>query len=195
MVFEIPTDLAPEVYPLAWLVGKWHGYAHISYPGIEAGWFVHEIQVDHDGGPYLRMVSTIWQSDKPAQIEQGTVGITGYQQLSKGLQWSTETSYWRVPPGQQIGPSEGEKAGQMPPTALEVLATDPAGHLVLYAAVAQGPRIQMVSDQIIRSGSAPELLEVRRMYGLLKTELLWVQEMAAFGKEIADYGSGQLSRV
>jgi len=33
--FAIPDGLAPEVYPLAWLVGSWRGEGVISYPGID----------------------------------------------------------------------------------------------------------------------------------------------------------------
>ena len=34
MKFIIPEGLAPEVYPLAWLVGRWHGEGVVGYPGM-----------------------------------------------------------------------------------------------------------------------------------------------------------------
>ena len=30
MAFSIPEDLAPELYPLAWLVGRWHGFGMVG---------------------------------------------------------------------------------------------------------------------------------------------------------------------
>lgn len=195
MVFSIPDDLAPEVYPLAWLVGDWRGYCQISYPDIDPGWFLQEISVAHDGGPYLKMESNIWQTNFTGEIPQGMPGLQGAEKIEPASLWSTEVTFWRPVPGQVSDEPISGKAGDMPPTALEVLSTDPAGHLVLFAGVVQGPRIQLQSDQIIRTASAVEINEVRRMYGLIKTELLWVQEMSAFGKELAPYASGQLGRV
>ena len=32
--FTFSDDLAPELYPLAWLVGTWRGPGVLSYPGI-----------------------------------------------------------------------------------------------------------------------------------------------------------------
>ena len=59
MAFTLPEGLAPEVYPLAWLVGAWRGEGVLSYPGIDDATFVQDVTFDHDGGPYLRYTSTI----------------------------------------------------------------------------------------------------------------------------------------
>ncbi|MGN8247472.1 FABP family protein, partial [Cellulomonas soli] len=58
MAFVLPEGLAPEVYPLAWLVGRWRGPGVVGYPGIEETTFVQEVVFDHDGGPYLSYTST-----------------------------------------------------------------------------------------------------------------------------------------
>ena len=31
MAFTLPDDLAPELYPLAWLAGTWRGYGILTY--------------------------------------------------------------------------------------------------------------------------------------------------------------------
>ena len=57
-VLPDPEGLAPEVYPLAWLVGTWRGEGVVDYPGIDEATFTQEIVIDHDGGPYLSYTST-----------------------------------------------------------------------------------------------------------------------------------------
>src|ERR671921_109279 len=59
MAFNLPDGLAPEVYPLAWLVGRWRGEGVVGYPGIEETAFTQDVVFDHDGGPYLSYTSTI----------------------------------------------------------------------------------------------------------------------------------------
>ena len=59
MAFTLPEGLAPEMYPLAWLVGRWHGEGVVGYPGIEETAFTQDVVIDHDGGPYLSYTSTI----------------------------------------------------------------------------------------------------------------------------------------
>ena len=70
MPFEFPEGLAPEVYPLAWLVGSWRGEGVVKYPGVEETPFVHDVEFDHDGGPYLRYRSTlrVLEADVPETV-------------------------------------------------------------------------------------------------------------------------------
>ena len=57
--FVIPEGLAPEVYPLAWLLGRWRGEGVLAYPGIDDAPFRQDVVFDHDGGPYLSYSATI----------------------------------------------------------------------------------------------------------------------------------------
>ena len=43
MAFEIPTDLHPNLIPVAWLLGTWHGNGRGEYPGIDPFGFEQEI--------------------------------------------------------------------------------------------------------------------------------------------------------
>ena len=64
MTFSIPDDLAPELYPLAWLVGTWRGYGILTYGRtVPEQAVAQEMTFDHDGSPYLRQVTTIWTLD------------------------------------------------------------------------------------------------------------------------------------
>ena len=58
MAFTLPDDLAPELYPLAWLTGTWRGYGILTYGETVPEQAVYqEMTFDHDGGPYLRQTT------------------------------------------------------------------------------------------------------------------------------------------
>ncbi|WP_413451990.1 FABP family protein [Georgenia phoenicis] len=193
--FTLPEGLAPEVYPLAWLVGSWRGYGVMAYPGIPEQPLVHEMTFDHDGGPYLRCTSTLWAVDleHSSSVPQETPGAAGADLLAKAEVWATETAYWRAAPAAAEQSGNGEKAAERR-TDLEVLVAQPTGHVVVYVGAVRSARIDMVSDAVVRTASASNVTASSRMYGLVQGELLWVEELAAFGHELQSYASGRLSR-
>ena len=168
MSFVLPEGLAPEVYPIAWLVGTWRGDGEVVYPGIPRAQIVAEVVVDHDGGPYLSWTSTL--------------RIAGDDQV-----WSTERGFWRVPPDR---PAD-LPADQHP---VELLLTDPAGHLTLYAGSVGNGRIDLASDLIARTPDAAELTAATRLYGLVDGDLLWTWDIAAFGEPLQSYASARMTR-
>ena len=191
MAFAFPDGLAPEIYPLAWLVGTWQGDGVVDYPGIDASGFTQRVVFDHDGGPYLRYESTIrlTPDHTPTVPEPGT--LTTPQSTPKtqdSVFWSTETGYWRVAPQ----PHEGVPDGQ---TSLEVLLADPAGRVSVYLGAAGDGKIQLVSDLIARTATATEVSASQRMYGSVNGQLMWVHSLAAFGHPLQSYVSATLNRV
>jgi hypothetical protein len=194
--FTLPEGLAPEVYPLAWLVGSWRGYGVLAYPGIPEQPFVHEMTFDHDGGPYLRCASTLWSVDAEhsSSVPQETPGAEGAARLGKAEVWATESAYWRPSPEQAEQSSNGAPAEGRAGTAIEVLVAQPTGHVVVYVGDVRSARVDLVSDAVVRTAGAAEVSAGRRMYGLVQGELLWVEELAAFGHELQSYASGRLSR-
>ncbi|NLE70673.1 MAG: FABP family protein [Actinomycetales bacterium] len=171
MPFAIPGGLAPEVYPLAWLVGRWEGNGVVVYPRIPEATVRQEVVVDHDGGPYLRWSSTLWLSGDDGD----------------GPVWSTESGYWRVPPDRPADTPEGKDP-------VELLLIDPSGHLTLYAGVVGNGRIDLASDLIARTPDAAEMNAATRLYGLVDGDLLWAWDIAAFGEPLQSYASARLSR-
>jgi hypothetical protein len=172
MPFEFPEGLAPEVYPLAWLVGGWRGEGVIEHPATGKRSFVNEVVFDHDGGPYLRYQSTIRVLAGP---DDGTV-------------WSTETGYWRISSERPEGlPEESQ--------AVEVLLADAAGRMSLFLGVASGGRVDLATDFVARTATASEVTAAKRMYGLVEGQLLWAEDLAAFGHPLRSYASAQLDRV
>jgi hypothetical protein len=174
VTFTIPDDLAPEVYPLAWLVGQWKGTGVVEYPEIPRAVFEQTVTFDHDGGPYLSYASTLTlvSDDGPGQV------------------WSAETGYWRVAPS---APEDVElKEGQAP---LEVLVADAAGVMSLYLGAVGNGRVDLATDLVARTATAAEVAGATRMYGLVKGRLLWAWDLAAFGNDLRSYASGELDRV
>src|SRR5690606_10825982 len=77
VVFELDPDLPRELAPLAWLIGRWEGAGVLGYPTIESANFGQEVEVTHDGRPFLQWHSRSWILDeqgakvRPAAVEVG----------------------------------------------------------------------------------------------------------------------------
>lgn len=169
MTFVLPEGLAPEVYPLAWLVGTWRGDGEVAYPGVPRVAVVADVAVEHDGGPYLSWSTTI------RIAEDQTI-------------WSTERGFWRIPTERPVD----LPADRHP---VELLLVDPAGHLTLYAGVVGGGRIDLASDLVASAPDAPALGAATRLLGLVEGDLLWTWDIAAFGQPLQSYASLQMTRL
>jgi hypothetical protein len=185
MPFAFPEGLAPEVYPLAWLVGRWRGEGVVEYTGIDETPFVHDLVFDHDGGPYLRFESTLRVRSAAAADGEGTdeAGDDAPDTV-----WSTETGYWRVSSERPEGLEDDRHA-------LEVLVTDASGRLSLFLGVVGNGRVDLATDFVARTSTAAEVTAAKRLYGLVEGRLMWVEELAAFGHPLGSYASAQLDRV
>jgi hypothetical protein len=182
-VLPDPEGLAPEVYPLAWLVGTWRGEGVVDYPGIDEAAFTQEIVVSSDGGPYLSYTSTIRLVVAPADT-------AALEDEPEAPVWQTESGYWRVPPER---PTDwGLTEDQHP---VELLVADPSGHVALYIGAVGKGRIDLVSDAMVRAASGAEVSAGKRLYGLVNGELMWAHDIAAFGHPMQSYASGRLARA
>lgn len=186
MPFAIPEGLAPEVYPLAWLVGSWRGHGTIGYPGVPAVAIEQHVVVDHDGGPYLVYSCVTW-----------TIGEDG----QRGPVWSRESGFWRVAPDgaervqvDGAGP-DGARGGAAPPVPVELLLADPSGHVSVYLGGTAGGRIDLASDLVARTATGAEIAAAARLYGLVDGELMWAWDLAAFGHPLQSYLSARLTRA
>lgn len=184
MPFAFPEGLAPEVYPLAWLVGTWSGRGVIDHPATGRKEFSQRLTFDHDGGPYLRFESTLRVAD-PGRSTVADDEASGSG--ADGTVWSTETGYWRVSPERP----EGLEADRHP---LEVIVADAAGRMTLYVGAAGNGRVDLASDAMARTGSSADVRASKRMYGLVEGRLMWVEELAAFGEPLRNYASAELNR-
>lgn len=188
MTFSIPDDLAPEIRPLGWLLGRWQGFGVLAYEGIAERSIVTELVIDHDGGPYLRAVSTIWEASSEEPVSHELPGRDGYAALTRGTQWSTETSYVR-----SVGSTETPEG--LVKLDLEVVTSDPAGHLYLWVGESLGPRITLATDAVVSSPTAASVTAATRMFGLVQGDLLWAWDLAGFGQPLGSFASARLSRA
>ncbi|WP_454931599.1 FABP family protein [Actinomyces oricola] len=200
MAFTLPDNLPPELYPLAWMVGAWRGYGILTYGEIIPEQAVYQEMVfDHDDGPYLRQVTTIWTVDsaRSKNLDFEMPGLEGASRLVPAQVWSTETAYWRPISQEQPEAQDGQDAASRTPlTRLELVSADPAGHVGVWEGWIQGPRAQVGTQAVGRSRSAAVLTEMTRMFGLVGGDLMWTQDMAAFDvEESTTYASGRLGRV
>ncbi|QQM67630.1 FABP family protein [Actinomyces weissii] len=197
MAFTFDTDLPPEIYPFAWLLGTWRGYGILTYGDTVPEQAVYQEMVfDHDGGPYMRQTTTIWTVDatRSENLDFEMPGLEGASRLARAQVWSTETCYWR-PVGQQQ-PDADDADPRTPVTSLELVSTDPAGHVAVWEGWIQGPRAQVGTQAVGRTRTSAEVREMTRMFGLVGGDLMWTQDLAAFGnQELSTYASGRLGRV
>lgn len=164
-MFHLDADLVEPLRPLAWLIGRWEGAGVLGYPTIESAHFGQEIEVTHDGRPFLKWESRAWILDsatgervRPAAVESG---------------------FWRPQP-------DGE---------VELLLVHPSGILEMYYGTMEPARIQLKTDGVMRSPHAKEYNAATRMYGLVDSQLMWAMDMAAVGQELQSHLSATLKRV
>ena len=140
------------------------------------------MRFDHDGGPYLGYASTIRLLPDGVDLDDRDGAGD-----DDGRVWQTESGFWRCTPAAEDARSPDEHG-------VEVLLTDPSGHLSLYLGTVGDGRIDLASDLIAQTPTAAEVSAATRLYGLVQGELMWAWDMAAFGRPLQPYASARLSR-
>jgi len=75
---ELTADLPKELVPLAWLIGRWEGAGVVGYPTIESANFGQELELSHDGRPFLHHRSQTWLLDEAGAKVRPLASETGY---------------------------------------------------------------------------------------------------------------------
>jgi hypothetical protein len=165
MPIEIPEDLDPALYPLAFLIGEWAGVGLGQYPTIEDFRFGQEVVFDYTPGkPFLDYESRSWLID-----EQG----------EKIRPLAREHGYWRPQP-------EGR---------LELVLAHPTGIVEIWVGETENAKIELHTDAVARTASSKEYSAGHRLYGLVKGDLYWTFDMAAMGQGMQNHLAAQLKRV
>lgn len=189
MALTIPSDLAPENYPLAWLLGSWRGGGVLEYGNIPAAAYLHEVTIDNeDAGPYLRLTSTIWLAEEPAEIvDKERPGISVWSDLSKDRLWSSVMGFIRVNP-EAAKREDGS-------VLLEAMMASPSGTSQIWVGLVRGPQLQMVTDVMARSAAGADVTAAKILAGSVNSDLMYAYDMEAFGYPMRSYLAGRLSRV
>jgi len=90
-----------------------------------------------------------------------------------------ETGYWRP-----------EADG-----AVELLLAHPTGYVEVWLGRADGAKIELNTDAVVRTETAKDYTAGHRLYGLVNGDLLWAYDMAAMGHPLQPHLSATLKRV
>lgn len=200
-MFDLPTDLPADIVPLSWLLGVWEGTGVIDYEADGArfdGEFAHRVSFSHDGGDYVNYAASAWLIGEDG-ARTPLVAETGYWRLARSA--TAEDA------GPALLPAVSKR--QAPRTAddVEALRSDEGGFELevaivhsdgiseLYLGHVKGPRIDLVSDAIVRPAGAKPYASASRMYGYVDGHLLWAWDIAALGSPLAAHASARLARA
>ncbi len=201
-MFDLPTDLPADLVPLSWLLGVWEGTGVIDYDSPEGrltGEFAHRVSFSHDGGDAVAYSASAWLIDP--------------DDPSARTPLASELGYWRlarpaVPadPGPALLPATARATARTADDVetlrnaeggfdIEVSIVRTDGVTELYLGQVRGPRIDIATDAVVRTGGAKAYTAATRMYGLVDAHLLWAWDIAALGGELASHASARLARA
>jgi hypothetical protein len=197
-MIDLDANVPAELVPLSWLIGLWEGTGVVNYlvgdetRNVEFG---QRLSFTHDGLPHLNYSSYTWLLDD---------ALTPHV---------TEMGYWRLSravaegdPGPGLLPGIGEPPFTTVESVetlrnaddafdIEVSLVHPGGVSELYVGQVKGPRIDLVTDAVLRTSTAKEYAAATRIYGLVESHLLWAWDIAALGQDLRTHASGRLARV
>jgi len=75
---ELTADLPAELVPLAGLIGRWEGAGVVGYPTIDSVNFGQEVELQHDGRPFLTYRSQSWLLDDAGSQVRPLAGESGF---------------------------------------------------------------------------------------------------------------------
>lgn len=162
---QVPPALHPALEPLAWIVGRWHGLGVVGYPTIEEHHYEQELELSHDGRPFLKHSSRAWLLDGDGKRLRPS---------------ASETGWWRP----------GATAREV-----EVLLAHHTGVVEILIGEAVFRKVELVSDVVARTATAKDVTALHRLYGAVEDDLAYVVEMAAVGEPITPHLSARLKRV
>jgi hypothetical protein len=197
-MFDLDASLPAEIGPLSWLLGIWEGSGVVHYEvgdEVREHEFGQRVSFSQDGLPYLNYTSSSWLLD---EAQTPLAHESGYWRLSRKLGDGD--------PGPAMLPGVGDRPFVTAESVetlrneaggfdIEVSLLHPGGVHELYLGQVKGPRIDVVTDAVMRSATAKEYAAATRIYGLVDGALLWAWDIAALGQDLRTHASGRLERV
>jgi len=158
------------------MIGRWEGVGVVGYPTVQEVRFGQEVQVWHDGRPFLHYRSQAHLLDDDGAVVRPL---------------ASETGYWRVVVPEDPEAAAREAAG----VDVEVLLAHPTGVVEIYTGRALAGRVDLSTDVVARTTTAKEYTAATRLYGSVEGDLLWAMDMAAVGQPLTPHASARLKRV
>jgi len=201
-MYDFDAGVPAEIVPLSWLLGVWEGTGVLSYrvgdDVIEAE-FGQRVAFTHDGTPHVQYVSTTWRAGAPeAEMSPPLYSEIGYWRLSRTLGAGDQGPGMLPPVGEPVfttAETVETLRNDRGSFDLEVAIVQPGGVSEIYLGEIDGPRIDLVTDAVVRTATAKEYAAATRMYGLVDDHLLWAWDIAALGQDLRTHASGRLARV
>jgi hypothetical protein len=157
-------DLHPDLEPLGWLVGRWHGTGAMVWPGTPDATHVADVVIEHDGRPFLSYSSRTWRVEPDG---------------SRGPAGPAESGFWR------------RGAGKFD---VELVLAHPDGMVEVLVGAVAFKKVELVSDLVARTHTAAsDVTASSRLYGGIDGDLAYVLERAAEGLPLQPYLSARLS--
>jgi hypothetical protein len=154
-----------QLIPVSWLIGTWRGLGVGGYPTV----------------PEFRFSQEVAFSELP--------GKPFLHHLSRS--WLLDDDGHEVRPlAQETGYWRPEADG-----AIELLLAHPTGYVEVWVGTADGAKIELNTDAVVRTKTAKDYTAGHRLYGLVNGDLLWAYDMAAMGHPLQPHLSATLKRV
>lgn len=199
MAVEIDASLAPELVPLAWLVGSWEGVGVAGYPEHPDRQFGQRVDFTvPEGAPYLLYQSQVWPMTEDGLADDALTVETGIWQLVRQRD-ASDVGPGLIPPSEPSALTTAESVEALRNDdgkfEVEVSVVHPHGVLELYAGTVDSAQIHLSTDVVARTTTAKDYSASTRMYGLVGGELMWAWDMAALGHPLASHASARLKKV
>lgn len=165
-------ELATELLPLSWLLGKWVGVGTGQYPTIEDFRFGQEVVFTTDGRPFLTYWSRSWLLDDDGNEVRPL---------------ATETGFWRPRPENEFEVTLAHPTGFAEVWYGNIEVTG------IENVTITGARATMKTDAVLATSSAKEYSQGERLYGLVDGKLLWTFDMAAMGQPLQNHLAATLN--
>lgn len=164
-MIDLSLDLAPELYPLAWVIGDWRGWGTV--PALDEAqdsqYIIQETSIKAVGSG-LSQTTLTWLAAPSSQAPSMMADApTGLRQLERGSLLWREESNWEI--------TASTPATKETEACCRALIKTSGGHAeqdLVWQASSLGPRIM--------AGVQWDGLQLSRMFGLVGGELFWACE-------------------
>jgi hypothetical protein len=133
-----------------------------------------ELNISHDGRPFLIHWSRTWRLDADGQRVEPL---------------AMESGFWRPMPDNEVELLLNHPTGISETWYGKVTVTG------IVNAEITGARVELKTDAIMRTSSAKEVTAGERLYGLVDGHIGWVYDMAAQGVALKSHASFHLTKV